>query len=145
MKRPSILKGGLADNAHKKPDDFDPSQLDRGTKVELEHTKDKSVAQAIAMDHLTEDPDYYKKLAKMEEGRDDFNSLNLPAASKKYSRGTGLKFMKGQAQSYIDSMAAVTGQNKYGFKNKDASQLSAKGVVSALLTSGKKAKDVVGN
>jgi len=41
-------------------------QLDKGVKVELEHTKDKSVAREIALDHLAEDPKYYDKLDKAE-------------------------------------------------------------------------------
>ena len=41
-------------------------QLDKGIKVELEHTKDKSVAREIALDHLAEDPKYYDKLAKVD-------------------------------------------------------------------------------
>jgi hypothetical protein len=44
--------------------DFDPVQLRRGTEVELEHTSSRAIAQRIAMDHLTEDPKYYRKLAK---------------------------------------------------------------------------------
>lgn len=47
----------------RQPSDFDPAQLRVGTKVEMEHTTDRRVAQRIAMDHLTEDRDYYKKLA----------------------------------------------------------------------------------
>ena len=41
-------------------------QLDKGVKIELEHTKDKSVAREIALDHLAEDPKYYDKLASVE-------------------------------------------------------------------------------
>ena len=41
-------------------------QLDKGIKVELEHTNDKSVAREIALDHLAEDPKYYDKLASVE-------------------------------------------------------------------------------
>lgn len=37
-------------------------QLDKGIKVELEHTNDKSVAKEIASDHIAEDPRYYDKL-----------------------------------------------------------------------------------
>jgi hypothetical protein len=58
------LNGGLADS--KKPSDFDQVQLDKGTKVEFEHTDDRKKAREIAMDHLTEDSDYYKKLEVME-------------------------------------------------------------------------------
>lgn len=42
-------------------------QLDKGTKVEMEHTKDKELAKKIAMDHLFEIPDYYSKLNKIEK------------------------------------------------------------------------------
>ena len=58
------LPGGLADK--KTPKDFDQEQLNKGIKVELEHTKDHGLAREIAMDHLTEDNDYYIKLEKME-------------------------------------------------------------------------------
>ncbi len=39
-----------------------------GIQVELEHTDNPSMAAEIAKDHLTEDPDYYTKLKKIEEG-----------------------------------------------------------------------------
>lgn len=41
------------------------SQLSRGVKVEMEHTKDREVAKEIAMDHLFEDPNYYNKLSQI--------------------------------------------------------------------------------
>lgn len=41
-------------------------QLDKGIKVELEHTTDKEVAREIALDHIAEHPDYYDRLAKAE-------------------------------------------------------------------------------
>jgi hypothetical protein len=46
---------------------FNKKELAKGTKVELEHTNDKSVAKQIAKAHLVESPDYYKALAKMEK------------------------------------------------------------------------------
>lgn len=49
----------------RRPSEFDPIQLRRGTKVELEHTSDPKIAERIAMDHLVEDPLYYVKLAKI--------------------------------------------------------------------------------
>lgn len=58
------LPGGLADQST--PDQFDPADLQKGLQVELEHTKDHALAQEIAMDHLTEDPDYYNKLDELE-------------------------------------------------------------------------------
>lgn len=59
------IEGGLADKKH--PNDFDPVQLNKGIEVEMEHTKNPKIAQEIAMDHLTEDPDYYKKLETIEK------------------------------------------------------------------------------
>lgn len=58
------LPGGLADK--NEPKDFDPEALARGIRVELEHTNDRTLAKEIAMDHLTEDPRYYEKLASVE-------------------------------------------------------------------------------
>ena len=40
--------------------------LKKGTKVELEHTKKKELAQEIALDHINELLDYYDKLEKVE-------------------------------------------------------------------------------
>ncbi len=59
------LPGGLADT--RKPSDFNPEALVMGIKIELEHTKDAKIAQEIAMDHLTEDPEYYIKLKDVEK------------------------------------------------------------------------------
>lgn len=42
------------------------NELKKGAKVEKEHTDDITLATKIAKDHLWEDPNYYKKLAKME-------------------------------------------------------------------------------
>jgi hypothetical protein len=60
----NLLPGGLADRYRKK--DFDPVQLRKGTEVEMEHTYNREIAEEIAMDHLREDPNYYRELAKME-------------------------------------------------------------------------------
>jgi hypothetical protein len=78
-----IIQGGLADNLTlldlaKKHDpkgyydvsdflDFLTRQLIDGVFVELEHTGDHQKAREISMDHLTEDPNYYIKLKKIEE------------------------------------------------------------------------------
>jgi hypothetical protein len=58
------LPGGLAEG---KPDsDFDPKEIEKGMKVESEHTTDKCVRKEISKDHLSEDPRYYTHLQKME-------------------------------------------------------------------------------
>jgi hypothetical protein len=59
---------GLADREGVTPSDVDAEQLKNGIKVEMEHTSDPKIARQIALDHLTEDPDYYKKLSRMERG-----------------------------------------------------------------------------
>lgn len=53
------------------PRDFPKTALARGVAVEMEHTRNPAVARRIAMDHLTEDPRYYEKLARMEKGACD--------------------------------------------------------------------------
>lgn len=68
------IKGGKADkisvkdiaNKFKVSVDKIQSQIKKGIKIEMEHTGDKEKATEIAMDHLTEFPDYYDRLEKME-------------------------------------------------------------------------------
>lgn len=53
-------------SSHKKwyyLEDFE-KELKAGISVEMEHTKDPENAKRIALDHLSEDPEYYEKLAK---------------------------------------------------------------------------------
>ena len=59
------IPGGLGDKS--KPGDFDKVQVNKGKKVELEHTNDPGIAMDIVMDHLTEDPRYYDKLETVEK------------------------------------------------------------------------------
>lgn len=66
------IPGGLADNQtfqtlakrHNTTVDQIKKELKKGVEVELEHTEDKHKALEIAMDHVYEDPNYYKKLKK---------------------------------------------------------------------------------
>jgi hypothetical protein len=46
------------------------SQFDMGVEVEREHTNDLKKAMEIAIDHLTEDPKYYKKLNSIEKTKE---------------------------------------------------------------------------
>ena len=66
----NILTGGKYPGKVKE-DDFDPKQIKKGIKVELEHTPDKDVAKKIVLDHLVESPTYYDALEKMEAEFDD--------------------------------------------------------------------------
>lgn len=56
------LKGGSGDNTPS--DKVNPNQLSLGVQIEMEHSNDPEIAKEIAMDHLTEDPEYYTKLIK---------------------------------------------------------------------------------
>lgn len=78
-----IIPGGLAQGLslkditdhHNKSGKLNPDklyqfltqQLNKGIKVELEHTNSQDAAKEIAMDHLFEDPKYYIKLQTIEE------------------------------------------------------------------------------
>lgn len=67
-----VLGGGLGDD--KSPKEFDTQQIVMGVQVELEHTNDPMIAMEIAIDHLTEIPDYYTRLKKMEDNAE--NEIN---------------------------------------------------------------------
>jgi hypothetical protein len=68
------IVGGLADKMtiqdiakkHNHDIDYTKKQLEKGIKIELEHTKSNQQAREIAMDHLYEDINYYNKLKKIE-------------------------------------------------------------------------------
>ena len=76
---PEKLVGGKGDSV---PDTaFNDKSLAKGAKVESEHTKDPAVAKEIAKDHLSEDPKYYDKLAKMESPK------NFPGRVRNYRAG----------------------------------------------------------
>lgn len=74
-KKENEIKGGKADNLsitdiakkHKVSVEKIKSQLIMGVKVEMEHTDSPKKALEIAMDHLTESPEYYTKLKEMEQ------------------------------------------------------------------------------
>lgn len=58
------IPGGKAQG--RSPSEFDPKQLKKGIAIEHEHTPSSRRAVEIAMDHLTEFDNYYKKLPGFE-------------------------------------------------------------------------------
>lgn len=70
-----LIKGGIGDGKtlrdiakkHNVELSTIEDQFKMGEKVEMEHTTDIKVAREIARDHLTEDPQYYTKLATIEK------------------------------------------------------------------------------
>ena len=61
-KTADAIPGGLSEGCD--VSDFDPGQIAKGIKVELEHTRSRVIAREIALDHLVEDAKYYDKLEK---------------------------------------------------------------------------------
>lgn len=57
---------------HNKSLDYIQKQIDIGSKVEHEHTKDQDSATKIALAHIEEVPDYYTKLKKYVESQEIF-------------------------------------------------------------------------
>lgn len=57
-----------------KDENFDEVQLAKGVKIEKEHTDDAYIAKIIAKAHLSEIPDYYDRLEKMEKEAEGPNS-----------------------------------------------------------------------
>ena len=75
FKMKNTIKGGKADKMSvediakkfKVSVDTVKAQIKKGIEIEKEHTNDKEKATEIAMDHVTEFPDYYDRIEKMEK------------------------------------------------------------------------------
>lgn len=71
------ISGGLGDDQtlsslckkHNVSMEYLSDQFERGVQVESEHTNSVEIAKEIAIDHLTERPDYYIQLAKLEKNK----------------------------------------------------------------------------
>lgn len=63
-----VNPGGRAEAKGVTRADFPAKTIEKGVKVELEHTKDRELAERIVLDHLAESPKYYDALAEMESG-----------------------------------------------------------------------------
>ena len=98
------VKGGLADkmtieDIAKKHSQFVGTMknaLEKGAKVEREHTNNHDMAVEIAMDHLFEDPDYYDKLAKMEgeDHKDEPKETTMAGSSGSYEAPLSMPITK---------------------------------------------------
>jgi hypothetical protein len=83
-------------------------QLVNGVKHEHEHTSDSAIAREIALDHLGEDPDYYKKLTKVEKVDED----DMFAAPKVTARKLAALMQAGKELWVKDSRNEVWKINK---------------------------------
>jgi len=84
-------------------------QLEMGIKVETKHTDDFDIATKIATDHLSEDPHYYTKLAKMERGENAESSAVHPD-EKKY--GELIKAREESEQRFKDWLKKQRAEGK---------------------------------
>jgi hypothetical protein len=80
------LHGGKADG--NTPSDYDPDELNIGSKVQREHTSDMRIATEIGMDHEEENPTYYDELimsgiADEQDAIDTFNKVATDDDKKK--------------------------------------------------------------
>ena len=60
-----ILPGGKADAM--KDSQFNKKKLKDGKNHEMEHTTNPAIAKELSKDHMAEDPNYYKKLNKVDK------------------------------------------------------------------------------
>jgi hypothetical protein len=107
------VAGGLATTEGKKPGDFDPKQLKAGTEVEKEHGNDPIWARQIAMDHLTEIPDYYTRLDAVEEAAKE--------EKKKSPKGKLLRFFRenpNPSDDEVHAFAKRQGINEHRLEEK---------------------------
>ena len=118
-----MLKGGKSDNKtlmdivkkHDPKGYYHPEntletlkkQLNKGIKVEMEHTNNKSKAKEIAMDHLYEDPKYYSKLEKIEGKKTETKEATGASSAGQYSttaawaKSTSKKDWRGKSKTQI--------------------------------------------
>lgn len=104
------------------------SQLNKGIKVEMEHTDDKKIAKEIAMDHIYEDLHYYDKLKKMETKEELIRGKFHKGVTDDVTKSTKLKKPIGKMTSMSKS------------ENKEATGSGSSGQYSAPLFSGNMSK-----
>jgi hypothetical protein len=123
IQNPDVIPGGMAKgkslqdivNKHEHWSyEYIKDQLDKGIKVELEHTTSEEVATEIAMDHLWEDPQYYIKLSKIEQ----------PIQEVDPKVGTGKKPKESGRRLYTDENPKDTVSIKFKTKEDIAATLN---------------------
>lgn len=94
------------------------SQLNKGIKVEMEHTDDKKIAKEIAIDHIYEDLHYYDKLKKMETKKELIRGKFHKGVTNDVTKSTKLKKPIGKMTSMSKS------ENKEGTTTASTGQYS---------------------
>jgi hypothetical protein len=123
LNKPEMTVTQLASKHHVTRQQIE-SQLSKGIKVEMEHTTKYGVAKEIALDHLSEDPNYYTKLSKVEldEVLDTQSAFPLQwhednpeeiIATTKDSQGNDIKF-RFEYNNQYDATIIEFGRGKWG-------------------------------
>ena len=130
------IEGGLSDNLsfndlvnrHKQKgksiaaiESMIKKQLNKGIKVEMEHTNDKKIAKEIAMDHIYEDPRYYDKLKKIEnkeKNKETKEAISTGGSSGSYetpaflAKSSSKKHWRGKSKTQIPGGSFVSIKKK---------------------------------
>jgi len=92
------MPGGLADSGP--PPNVDEEQVQKGVELEMhEHTNDPNLAKEMAYDHLTDDPNYYKKDL---EQISDTQKLSPP--HERFASLSQLKELKNSIENQLSQM-----------------------------------------
>lgn len=96
-------------------------QLQRGIKVEMEHTTDPFAALEIALDHLEEMPDYYSKLDDMEREQINAGAWECDQLRERWQKlRPGLdprEKILAKALEYLDKLVQSKGTEKHSIGN----------------------------
>jgi hypothetical protein len=111
-------------------------QLNKGIRVEMEHTKNRKIAKEIAMDHLFEDPKYYDKLKKIENkeatGSGSSGSYSAPLFSGEEPKKVEAKEATGSGSvgAYETPAAWAKSTSKKDWRGKSKTQIPGGSFVS---------------
>ena len=97
-------------------------QIEKGIKVEKEHTDSEAEAKTIAMDHLVEIPDYYDRLLAME--KEATKELQEKKKKKATARDYNAKAMWGRVKKQV--FKAKKGKGSYVRKGKNKGMYESK-------------------
>jgi len=94
-------------NKYKLPVSTINKQVRMGTKVEGEHTKNSSIANKIARQHVDERPDYYTKLKKMEKLQVTEDHKEVASGKRKDDEGYMARVELDQIERSVDILRRV--------------------------------------
>jgi stalled ribosome alternative rescue factor ArfA len=101
-------------------------QIEKGIKVEKEHTDNETEARRIAMDHLVEIADYYDRLGKMEKDAKDKLQEKKKKKSTVTARDYNAKAMWGKVKKQV--FKAKRGKGSFSRKTKHRSIYESMGL-----------------